>query len=335
VGVVAIGRNEGERLERCLRSVLGRGSAVVYVDSGSRDGSPALAAELGARVIELDPSAPYTAARGRNTGIEGLLAEHAELEFVQVVDGDCEVQPGWIEAASAFLAERPEVAVVCGRRRELHPDASPWNLAAAVEWDVPPGEAEACGGDAMLRVSAWRDAGGYEPTLIAGEDPEFCWRVRRRGGRIVRLDREMTLHDAAMRRFGQWWRRMRRSGHAYAELAWRQRSAPAPGTLRQLASIALWGGVLPLAAALLAAPTGGWSAAGLLLWVRPWWGAWRTTRRRWPARTAAVYASLCVLGKLAEAQGVLSFAWNRAVLRRRTRLIEYKGPGAEPSGAAE
>jgi GT2 family glycosyltransferase len=329
VGVVVIGRNEGERLVRCLRSVLGRGLPVVYVDSGSSDGSPARAASLGARVVELDASMPYTAARGRNAGIETLAAADPHLEAVQVVDGDCEVQPGWIEAAASWLAAHPEIAVVCGRRRERHPEASPWNLAADVEWDAPPGESDACGGDAILRLSAWRAAGGYDAALIAGEEPELCWRLRRAGGRIVRLEREMTLHDAALLRFGQWWRRTRRSGHAYAELVWRQRGAPDPRPARQLASIALWGGALPLACALLAWPTGGWSAAGLALWARPWWGAWRQTRRRWPPRAAAVYASTCVLGKLAEMQGVAGFVWNRALLRRGSRLIEYKGPEVE------
>ena len=47
VGIVAIGRNEGERLHRCLNSVVGRGLTLVYVDSGSTDGSIKLARNLG------------------------------------------------------------------------------------------------------------------------------------------------------------------------------------------------------------------------------------------------------------------------------------------------
>jgi len=39
IGVVVIGRNEGERLKRCLQSVRGRAACVVYVDSGSTDDS--------------------------------------------------------------------------------------------------------------------------------------------------------------------------------------------------------------------------------------------------------------------------------------------------------
>lgn len=329
-GVVVIGRNEGERLERCLRSVVGRGFPLVYVDSGSGDGSPQRAANLGVRVVELDASSAYTAARGRNAGVEALAAVHPDIDRIQVVDGDCEVVQGWLEAASEFLDLRPDVAIVCGRRRERHPDASWWNLAADVEWAGPVGEIGACGGDAMFRLSAWRLAGGYDADLIAGEDPDFCWRVRRSGARVWRLEREMTLHDANLLHFGQWWRRMQRSGHAYAELAWRQRQAPDPMPARRLASIAVWGGVLPLGCALLAWPTGGSSLAGLLLWLCPWWGACKQTKQSWSARIAAVYASLCVLGKLAEMQGVARFFWNHALMRRATHLIEYKG--AAPGG---
>lgn len=330
VGVVVIGRNEGERLERCLRSVVPRAGAVVYADSGSTDGSVAVARRLGAEVVELDDSAPHTAARGRNAGFERLLALHPEVDLVQVVDGDCEVQDGWLEAAAEILAARPEVAVVCGRRRERFPEASLWNQLADVEWDAPPGETDACGGDAMIRADTWRRVGGYDATLIAGEDPELCWRIRRNGGRIVRLDREMTLHDAALRRPSQWWRRQTRSGHAFAETVWRHRDEPDPARRRRLASVVFWGGVWPFACLVLGPATNGASLLGLLAWAWPWRGSYLDARRRWPAGIAARWATACVIGKAAEVQGVLTFWLNHLVRRRATALMEYKGP--EPRG---
>ena len=63
IGVVAIGRNEGDRLRVCLTSALRDSNHVVYVDSGSTDGSVAMVRELGATVVELDLSIPFTAAR--------------------------------------------------------------------------------------------------------------------------------------------------------------------------------------------------------------------------------------------------------------------------------
>jgi GT2 family glycosyltransferase len=331
LGVVAIGRNEGERLVRCLASLTPRERAVVYVDSGSSDGSVERARASGAQVVELDATRPFTAARARNAGFEALAAANPALDRVMFVDGDCEVAAGWLDAASAFLATHPDVGVVFGRRRERHPDASVWNRCADIEWEGVPGDADACGGDALMRADVVRRAGGYDATLIAGEDPEFCLRIRRSGARIVRLDREMTLHDAALLHFGQWWKRQARAGHAYAETVWRHRRAPDPQRSRRLLSVLLYGGAIPLAALLGLWPTRGASLLLLLAWALPFRGVWIDTRSRHSFGDAARYAALCVVGKIAEFQGVLTFAWNHGVRRRATALIEYKGPGFEKS----
>ncbi|MBC7172600.1 MAG: glycosyltransferase family 2 protein, partial [Polyangiaceae bacterium] len=194
VGCVVIGRNEGPRLDRCLRSLLDHTAHVIYVDSGSTDGSVALAERLGADVVELDLSRPFTAARARNAGFDALRERWTEVAFVQFVDGDCEVVRGWLDAARKRLEERPELAVVCGRRRERHPEASIYNRLCDMEWDTPVGDALACGGDAMMRVEAFEKAGGFNPDVIAGEEPELCLRLRMLGYRIERIAHDMTLH---------------------------------------------------------------------------------------------------------------------------------------------
>ena len=154
LGVIAIGRNEGERLRLCLESVMGRGLIIVYVDSGSVDGSVELARSLGADVVELDLSRPFTAARARNEGFERLCQINPQVRFVQFIDGDCEVAEGWLEKAREVLEENLEVGVVCGRRRERFPEQTVYNRLADLEWDTEVGEAKACGGDAMMRVSS-------------------------------------------------------------------------------------------------------------------------------------------------------------------------------------
>ncbi len=217
IGVVVIGRNEGQRLEHCLRSLLKGTDKVMYVDSGSTDGSLHLARSLGVEVLALDLGTPFTAARARNEGFFALQRRLPSMQLVQFVDGDCEVDSGWLPAAQAFLDDHPDVAVVCGRRRERFPQRSVYNLLCDLEWDTPIGEAKACGGDALMRVDAFAAVGGFRPELIAGEEPELCVRLRAKGWKVWRLDAEMTLHDAAMTRFSQWWRRSLRAGHAYAE----------------------------------------------------------------------------------------------------------------------
>ena len=224
VGLVAIGRNEGERLRVCLESARDQCDALVYVDSGSVDGSVEMARTLGATIVQLDPELPFTAARARNAGFEALLRLHPDTAFVQFVDGDCELEPGWIEAASRCLSTQDWV-VVCGRRRERHPDLTIYNRLCDMEWDTSIGEATACGGDALMRVTAFREVGGFSDDMIAGEEPELCARLVAAGGRILRVDASMTLHDADMSSFSQWWTRAVRAGHANAEGAARHPGA--------------------------------------------------------------------------------------------------------------
>src|SRR4051812_26981123 len=96
VGVVAIGRNEGERLRRCIDGLVGRGVSIVYVDSGSTDDSNAMARSREVEVVELDMSRPFTAARARNAGFERLSRINPGVRFVQFLDGDCEIADGWL-----------------------------------------------------------------------------------------------------------------------------------------------------------------------------------------------------------------------------------------------
>jgi glycosyltransferase involved in cell wall biosynthesis len=323
LGVVAIGRNEGERLRRCLDSVTGRADAVVYVDSGSIDDSVDYARRKGALVVELDRSVPFTAARARNAGLERLLAAHPDLPLVQFVDGDCQVVDGWLERAAAELTGDAELAVVCGRRRERHPEASIYNRLCDIEWDTPVGPAEACGGDAMMRTAPLGEIGGYDPELIAGEEPDLCLRLRQRGWKILRIDAEMTLHDAAMTRFGQWWRRTLRAGHAYAEGA--ARHGDAGYCVRETRSIWFWGLGVPAAALALAGPTGGLSLLLLGGYVVLAVRVYGTMQGRgFSPRDAALYAASCAVGKIPMALGQALY-WTRRLSGRRGRLIEYKG----------
>ncbi len=326
VGAVAIGRNEGERLVRCLESLVGRVEHVVYVDSGSTDGSVEAAERIGAIVVALDTSIPFTAARARNAGFDRLSEAMPDLRYVQFVDGDCEIAPDWLEHARAYLEAHDDVGVVAGRRRERHPEASIYNRLADMEWDTPIGPATEIGGDALFRVRAYLDAGRYDPTLIAGEDPELCLRVRRAGWQVLRLDHEMTRHDAAMHHFSQWWTRATRAGHAYAENFHMHGGAPERYRAKELRSILFWGGVVPAAAATLAPFTLGLSVVGAAA------GFGVLTQRIYRYRRdhgdapadARLYAAATAVGKLAEMRGVAKYVADRA-RGRRGGLIEYKG----------
>lgn len=318
VDAVVIGRNEGARLAACLDSLAGDVARVVYVDSGSTDDSVALARARGAQVVELDLSQPFTAARARNAGL-AALGEHA-APLVQFVDGDCTVQPGWIDHARAFLAATPGAAVACGRRREARPEVSVYNRLCDREWDTPVGEARACGGDAMMRRAALEAVGGYRDGLIAGEEPELCLRLRRAGWSVWRLDAPMTRHDARITRFGQWWTRARRAGYAFAAGSALHGRGPEQHWVAETRRALAWGLVLPLA--VLAAALA-WPPALLAGLVYPAQVARLALRAKGPPRDALAEGLFTMLGKFAEAQGVLRF--HRDWLRGRpSGLIEYK-----------
>ncbi len=341
VGVVVIGRNEGERLKRCLRSLLAQGAGpIVYVDSGSVDDSVAFSRSLGVDVVNLDTSIPFTMARGRNAGFEELSRRYPALRWVQFVDGDCEVRPDWIARAREVLSGRPDVAAVCGRRRERHPEASIYNRLADMEWNAPIGEVDECGGDVLFRSPVFLDLGGFNPGMIAGEEPELCVRVRGAGFKVLRIDAEMTLHDAAITRFSQWWTRAVRGGHSYAEGMALHGLGFSRHNVRRTASAltyglflpALWCGALAFAP-LVFAPLGiGLGPARLVLWLVPLaflraaHGAYRQRRRQGdPAQHAALYAAFCMLGKVPESIGVLTY-WSNRLRGRYSGLMEYKAP---------
>ena len=342
IGIVIIGRNEGQRLVRGLASMAGLGHALVYVDSGSTDGSVAAARAAGAAVVLLDTSVPFTAARARNAGWRRLCEDGAPT-FVQFVDGDCELAEGWLEAARAALEADPGLAGVAGRRREIEPDATPYNRVCDMEWDMPVGEARSLGGDALYRQAALDEVGGFDATYICGEEPEMAHRLRAAGWRLARIDAEMTRHDAAMTTFTAFWRRSVRAGWAYAEgLATYEADADGGMNHDGVRRAVIGGAVLPGAAAAFALLAAVLAAAGSVLWIGAALGALaalaglglialRTAMSRLRQgdrlRHAALYGALVTVGKPAQVLGMLRYRRTRARGEAAT-LIEYKGAEA-------
>ena len=332
LGLVVIGRNEGERLMRCLASVRFI-SDRVYVDSGSTDGSVQHALREGVSVVELKVPPNFTAARARNAGLVELLAHKGDLEFVQLVDGDCEIHQDWIPAGLAALRADAGLAAVYGRLRERFPERSVYNAMCDDDWNVPVGEAPIVGGIALFRVSALRQAKFFDPSIIAGEEPDLSMRMRSNGWKLRRIDSEMGFHDVDITRFGQWWKRTRRTGHAYAELAYRHPDARNPNWPRTAQSIMFWGGVMPLALC-------GAATLGIFLGPRWWLLAvlflipWplrmlqifvRKLRRGLGMKVAGAAGVLLMLGKVPQLIGLVEYHINR-LMGRASQLIEHKGP---------
>lgn len=320
IGFVAIGRNEGERFQRCLASLRKAGERIVYVDSGSADGSVAHARTNGAVVVELSQDQPFTAARARNAGFESLVRQWPDTDHVMFIDGDCELVDGFAVAAASALMRDSSLGAVTGRCRERFPDATIYNRLCDLEWAGPIGEIDACGGIFMVRAAAFRAAGGFNPAVIAAEDDEFCIRLRATGARLIRIDHDMCFHDAAMTRFSQWWRRMERAGHAYAQVGELHPGYFAAPRRRAW----LWGLALPLAAIVPAPFTGGLSLAFLLLYPLSL-GRTRAGLIRNGAAPghATLGAAFLTLSKFPNLMGMLDYR-RKKMSGRNVGIVEYK-----------
>lgn len=335
VSVVVIGRNEGERLSRCLRSVQQadwRGLAweLIYVDSNSHDGSPECAQRLGATVLGLGQTRP-SAAAARNIGWRAAMAP-----LVLFLDGDTLLHPAFAGRAAATLLACRELVAVWGHRRESNPRQSIYTRVLDLDWVFAPGRVDYFGGDAMVRRAALAEVGGFDDALVAGEEPELCRRLRAAGWQIEHLDLAMTQHDLAITTVKAWWTRAERAGLAYAQVAARYAGTTDPLWQAEARRNRVHGAALvalPLALAALMA----WqplAAAGLLL-ATGGVLARSTWRARWkcPGDTslAAAYAVHSHLQQLPILAGQWRW-WRLQRARHAPELIEYKATAARTGG---
>lgn len=324
--IVVIGRNEAVRLPDCFRSVGESDVQVVYVDSGSTDSSVDIAKATGALVHELDPATPFSAARARNEGFERLLTQRPDLHAVQFIDGDCQFIDGWMEQAIAALRDDETIAAVVGHLTEMHPDKSVYNRLCSLEWSSAAGDMTdfgAFGGISMIRTSVFKELGGFNPDIIAGEDSDFALRMSRAGYRVTKLDTNMAVHDAEITHFSQWWKRVVRAGHAIGQRAHMSKLSGGSDMKKEIRSTWLWGLVLPVIILAGLLPSKGLSALLLggypLLYYKIF-----SYRRRVGDTTdnARLYAKYTLIGKFANMLGLIKFYLNR--LMNRYHIIEYK-----------
>jgi GT2 family glycosyltransferase len=326
MAAVVIGRNEGERLEPSVRSVQAAGLPVVYVDSGSSDGSSAVARGLGVPAVELDPGRPFSAARGRNEGLEEVLRRWPAINSILFLDGDCVLDPDFPLAAAATFEQNPDCAVVTGHLTERHPEASVYNRLCAIEWRGPAGRmdnVDGLGGIMIARVTALLGVGRFNEAAIAGEEPDLGVRLMLAGHSLIKIDRPMATHDAQILTFGQWWTRAVRGGHALAHRYARHGRTRFHDGRRELVSALFWGFALPLLVVVLLVPTRGLSALLLAGYGVIGWRVYRYYVRSGVAPPDAWLASrFNIYSRFAHFLGVLRYAVNR--LRGQFQIIEYK-----------
>ncbi|HEX7157764.1 MAG TPA: glycosyltransferase family A protein [Edaphobacter sp.] len=329
ISVVVIGRNEGERLRRCLESVAAMAhpnfdTEVIYADSGSVDGSVSLAEAMDAKVIPLHPERP-SAALGRNAGWRA-----ASGSIVLFLDGDTILHPNFVADSLCEFAD-PEIAVVWGHRRELYPERSIYIRTLDLDWIYLPGPTLYCGGDALFRRNVLEETGGFDETLIAGEEPDLCRRIAALGFSILHVDHPMTGHDLGITRWPQYWKRSTRAGHAFAEVSERFQSTEhafwsdeAKGNRNR--ALLLFGlfmaGIAGSIVFARAWPMGLFCLFFLALAVRSAWKArWKTSDNV----ALMLYGVHSHLQQIPIYIGQLQYKWNKRK-GKRSMLLEYKRP---------
>jgi glycosyltransferase involved in cell wall biosynthesis len=327
LAVVVIGRNEGERLRRCIDTLIQQTAQIVYVDSGSTDGSCDMARSRKVHIVDLDMTKPFSAARARNEGFAAMRSTYPQATVVQFVDGDCDVHPQWLAAGQKLLQDRPDVVAVFGKLSERHPEKSIYNLQCHLTWNpAAEGETEFFGGNIMLRVPALVAAKGFREDVIDSEDHELAIRMRAAGGKVWYLDHPMAIHDLAVYEFSKWWTRTMRGGFGNGQILALHSDAPGKPHLKDWQRSYFWGLVVPLA-----------TLVGVVFfgWLGAWWvgllplGLYPLSILRMFMRSPAVggrnikYAGLTMLSKFAETQGQLRF-WRKKLLKQRATIIEYK-----------
>jgi glycosyltransferase involved in cell wall biosynthesis len=293
VGIIVIGRNEGEHLRLCLESLPQNDrTKALYVDSGSTDGSVKLAQTMGVEVHPLDHARRFSPARARREGAKILLNKRPKLEFIQFIDGDCELAAGWLEAADEHFTANPDIAILCGRLEEREPERSVYNWLSAMQWERPTGRIASCGGIFMIRREVYLNVGGFKAELVTMEEEDLCGRVAAAGHQIVRLDKAMARHDSALHHFGQWWQRAIWGGFG-AGVQWAQGGSG--NWVKTIRQYLLWPVMVPLAA--LA------GLAGMVWW--PW-------LLLLPLVALTAYALL--LGRIAGSRLRLGKSWSEAIV---------------------
>jgi len=192
LSVVVIGRDDGDLLAGCLRSVTealaGMDHELVYVDSGSADESLPIASKNGARCLRVR-AARTTAGLARRIG-----AREARGEYLLFLDGDMRLQPGFVETALTVMETSGYDGAV-GIRHDIY------ERSGRVTSENPNfyrctarREAQEFGGAILLRADALQRAGGWAANVLTCEEAELHARLAKHGARVVELPVPMIRH---------------------------------------------------------------------------------------------------------------------------------------------
>lgn len=185
--VIVCTRNGRDRIGACLKAIAkmaGGNFETIVVDDGSEDGTADHVAEHfpQVRLLRLEPGGLSAA---RNAG-----AAAATGEVLAFTDDDCEPDIEWIARLGRIFQEGtyaaaggPNLPPFAGSWREAVVRAAPGAPSHVMLTDVEAEHLPGC--NLAVTKEAFDKIGGFDPRFhTAGDDVDFCWRLRDAGYRL-------------------------------------------------------------------------------------------------------------------------------------------------------
>ena len=231
ITVVIPVRNNPVGLTRLMRSL--RGMRVVIVDDGSE--VPMTSSDFDGLYCDIQvirhPRSKGPAA-ARNTGLAAC-----QTDFVAFLDSDVVPRRGWLEALLGHFCD-PTVALVAPRIVNLREPKGVVARYEAVRSSLDLGQREAPvvpygtvsyvpSAAIICRRSVLNELGGFDETLISGEDVDLCWRFIEAGARLRYEPIALVAHDHRTH-LREWFARKAFYGTSAAPLSVRHPGKTAP-----------------------------------------------------------------------------------------------------------
>lgn len=173
----------GEQLAALAAQVYDGPWEAIVADNGSTDGSQAVAESFRGRVPEL--RIVDAADRKGQAHAKNVAARAATGDAFLYCDADDVVAPRWLAALAAALSRNDFVACRYDNER-LNPEwtrrthTNPQSEGIS-RYDYPPFLPHAGGGGLAVTRRAHEAVGGFDETLPALEDTDYCWRLQLAG----------------------------------------------------------------------------------------------------------------------------------------------------------
>jgi glycosyltransferase involved in cell wall biosynthesis len=214
VSILIKALNEEARIGKCLAAAVREAESiegeVILVDSLSTDRTVEIARSYSVRVVQ------FSCLEDRSCGAAAQLGyQFANGAYIYVLDGDMELQTGFIAKALAILEAEPDLAGVGGKLVDTHirtsADAGRAQTVGSVSERT---EVDHLGGGGLYRREAIESVGYLAHRwLPACEEAELGFRLRAAGWRLVRLPDVAVTHtgheESSWGMLGRLWRNRR------------------------------------------------------------------------------------------------------------------------------